>query len=199
MTFNLNDFLGAIRQVESGGNPYARGADGEYGLNQLLPSTAAQYDPRIKDNPNPLFNPELNNIIAEKHFKSLLAQNGGDFEKAAYAYNKGQTGLRNAEKSGNFSKVGKDYVQKVLAAVRKGSPGTKDRGVDPANMMPTASPSIPVTKGMPPHRSIGGIVTEELPAIGSPPRLPQILRYGEQKLQKRPPKYGLWDPKTGRF
>lgn len=72
-------------QRESGFNPNARGAAGEIGIAQFMPSTAAAYGLSPQD----LFDPVKALDAWGRHMRDLLARYNGDYAKALAAYNAG--------------------------------------------------------------------------------------------------------------
>lgn len=102
--------VAAIVAVESGGNPGAKGAAGEYGLMQIMP----QAHKAVQDNwarlvtfswvhsDAELFVPEYNILVGTNYLALLKKQFGGNLDKATEAYNDG----------GGY---GTDYLDKVKA------------------------------------------------------------------------------------
>jgi len=94
--------IAAIIHVESRGDPTAAGMHGEYGLMQILCSTARQMG--FKGACPELLNPYVNIYYGTKYLRWQF-ERYGDWEKAISAYNAGSFTLRNRK-----------YVEKVLAA-----------------------------------------------------------------------------------
>lgn len=94
-----------VRQIglESGWNPYAKGAAGEVGYGQFMPQTAQNLGV-VRDNP-------IKNLTGSADFMAdLTGKYGGDYGKAAMAYNAGE----GAVDSGRIPSMSKDYAAKVL-------------------------------------------------------------------------------------
>ncbi len=88
--------FGLIRQ-ESAFDELADSPAGAKGLMQLLPKTAQQIAPALKDNwsgDNSLFNPALNIRYGSYFYKKLLAQFNGNHFLTAAAYNAGPNRIR---------------------------------------------------------------------------------------------------------
>jgi hypothetical protein len=83
----IDAILNRMQQRESSGNPRAVGKAGERGLFQIKPSTAKQYG---IDNPDLLFNPQVNRYVARRYLTDLAKHYKGDLGKAVEAYNAGQ-------------------------------------------------------------------------------------------------------------
>ncbi len=109
-THSLNDYIDAVIQIESGGNPRAARyerhlGDWSYGLGQLLTRTARDIErrhpnlPRLGNTPNQiknaLFNPEVNRAYTKTLFKEELDFYSDPFLAVA-AYNSGHLTPRNA-------------------------------------------------------------------------------------------------------
>jgi len=99
----------AIIWVESKGNPYLVGRDGEIGLMQILPSTAQDLG---IDNPNLLFDPVVNIRTGANYLRYQLKRYGGNIKDAIAAYNAGSA------RKYNGVYVNQDYVNKVLNAYK---------------------------------------------------------------------------------
>jgi soluble lytic murein transglycosylase-like protein len=116
----------AVIQVESNGNPNARGSQGELGLMQLMPGTAASLGVT-----NP-FDP-AQNIDAGSRYLAQMINQFGSIDAGLAAYNWG---------SGNMSRGApippgvQDYVSKVLSQAGAGQ-------------VATPAPTIPASNGGP--------------------------------------------------
>jgi soluble lytic murein transglycosylase-like protein len=96
--------LRSIMGVESGGNPDARGASGEIGLMQVMPSTAQMVDPTVT--PSDLWDPVTNIDIGAQYLAHQLQRYGGNVVQAVSAYNAGTATDQN-----------QSYVARVLGAI----------------------------------------------------------------------------------
>lgn len=107
----------AVAEQESGINQSARGAAGEIGIFQLLPSTAAGLgvDPT---------NQAQNIQGGVMYLAQLLGQFGGDVEKALAAYNWGQGNVAKAVASAgsNWLSMAPSSTQGYVAAIMANSP-----------------------------------------------------------------------------
>lgn len=126
----LSDVLDAVRQVESGGNRFARSKAGAMGPYQFMPKTAAEFG--LKDP----YDETQSRAAAERKITGLLSEYDGDLSMALAAYNAGQ---------GNLKKVGNDYsripetrnyVSKVLGALNPISTAQADE--DPGDWVDDA-------------------------------------------------------------
>ncbi|MDI3316726.1 MAG: lytic transglycosylase domain-containing protein [Bacillota bacterium] len=85
----------AVIRHESGFNPEARGAAGEIGLMQILPSTARWIHRNLMGGGelqlSALFDPVTNVRYGTAYLARLIRQNGGDVALALTAYNAGST------------------------------------------------------------------------------------------------------------
>jgi hypothetical protein len=102
----------AVIEVESSGDPAARGAAGEVGLMQVMPATAQMVRPGISE--AELWDPATNVDVGAAYFARQLQRYGGDVAAAISAYNAGTATPRN-----------QSYVDRVLGAI-----GTWWRGDD---------------------------------------------------------------------
>lgn len=82
------EFMIKLMYVESNYDPKARSNKGAYGLMQLQYPTAKDVDSTLVSYWQ-LFEPERNIVVGVKYFKQLLDYYGGDYKKAAIAYNRG--------------------------------------------------------------------------------------------------------------
>jgi hypothetical protein len=150
-------FVRLINQ-ESGFDPNRRGAAGEIGLGQILPTTNA--DPGFGVKPaNDLFDPVDNLVFSANYLLAMINNFEGDLEKGVAAYN---TGAGNVEK-GIIPKSTQNYLKNVL----KG--GT------------SSAPNEPVPESVPSDMDTSGIdaatrrridkVTEQLFGRKSSPRV----------------------------
>ena len=103
--------LGIIRE-ESGGRPDALGDKGRaLGLTQIWLTTAKQYGQvEARD----LFDPATNIRFALLHFSRLLQSYNGDVVMALYAWNYGESRLREITSRGQTPRNG--YGERVLSA-----------------------------------------------------------------------------------
>jgi hypothetical protein len=107
---DLDAVLDRVMHQESGGNPLARGAKGELGLFQLMPSTAALYGVR---DPNQLFNPQVNRSVAKQYLGDLLKHYNGNMQLALAAYNAGPGRVD----KGLIPTSTHGYVQRIMSAL----------------------------------------------------------------------------------
>lgn len=84
------DFMIRMMYVESRYDPAARSSRGAHGLMQLQYPTARDMDPKLTSFWQ-LYDPETNIHLGVKYFAMLLDRYGGDYQRAAIAYNRGPT------------------------------------------------------------------------------------------------------------
>lgn len=85
------DIYFALIETESGWNEYAYNS-GARGWGQLVPSTAAKYDNRIRKNPDLLYIPKINAIIIMRHLIDLksMYNYSKEISPVLYSYNSGK-------------------------------------------------------------------------------------------------------------
>lgn len=96
-----------VAKVESGFNPGARGAAGEVGLFQLLPSTAASLGVDPTD--------PAQNIEGGVRYLAQLHSEFVTWEDALAAYNWGPGNVSNTDASGDYPASVQGYVNAVLS------------------------------------------------------------------------------------
>lgn len=140
----------AIRQVESNKNPTARGASGEFGYYQFMPSTWAETTKKYKGAPVPIeqATPELQNEVAYRQVKEWKDA-GYNPGQIASMWNAGAS-KPNAYKEGwrGVNEYGVEYdtpayaekVAREYQAIKQGTAGGVQRGVIPAAQ--AAAPEI---------------------------------------------------------
>ena len=97
-------------QTESNFNPNARGAAGEIGLGQILPTTNADPGYGLRS-ANDLFDPVDNLVFSANYLKKMIDE-FGDVSKGVAAYN---TGPGNVDK-GVIPKSTQQYVSKIVGS-----------------------------------------------------------------------------------
>jgi hypothetical protein len=105
-----------IVRIESRFNPRAVSPVGAIGLTQLMPRTAAYYDPQITR--EKLFDADVNLRIGFVFFRELLTRYEGDLRLALLAYNRGPGRVGQLLAQGTNPDNG--YDQAVLSGYRKG-------------------------------------------------------------------------------
>jgi len=120
----FNDYIEALIQVESNGNPRAERyekhlRDWSYGLGQILTKTAKELErrypdlPRIGNKPEQikksLFDPKINRVYTETLFKEELDFYGDPFLAVA-AYNAGHLAPRNARSQEQLNDLYKTFL-----------------------------------------------------------------------------------------
>jgi hypothetical protein len=105
-----------IVRIESRFNPRAVSPVGAIGLTQLMPRTAAFYDPQITR--EQLFDPDVNLRIGFVFFRELLTRYEGDLRLALLAYNRGPGRVGQLLARGHNPDNG--YDQAVLSGYRRG-------------------------------------------------------------------------------
>ena len=134
--------LNSMAMVESSGNPNAIGPKTKYGraqgLFQFMPATAKELgiDP---------MDPKQATEGAARFMRMLLDENGGDLEKALYAYNWGSGNLKRKGME-NAPLETKIYAPKVISGIRTGASAT---------MPPSFSMGYQPGMGVTPSVSIG--------------------------------------------
>ena len=103
-------FVRLINQ-ESGFVPTRRGAAGEIGLGQILPTTNADPGFGVRS-ANDLFDPVDNLVFSANYLKAMIDEFGGDVSKGVAAYN---TGAGNVDK-GVIPKSTQQYVSKIVGS-----------------------------------------------------------------------------------
>lgn len=106
--------MSAIVQLESGGNPNARGTSGEIGLAQLMPATARA----LNVDPS---NPEQALRGMATLLRHLMQKYRGDIAKVLAAYNEGETAFdRRMRKGLPLPDITQRYVRNGQALLRAG-------------------------------------------------------------------------------
>ena len=103
-------FVRLINQ-ESGFVPTRRGAAGEIGLGQILPTTNADPGFGVRS-ANDLFDPVDNLVFSANYLKAMIDEFGGDVSKGVAAYN---TGAGNVRK-GIIPKSTQQYVSRIVGS-----------------------------------------------------------------------------------
>ena len=103
-------FVRLINQ-ESGFVPPRRGAAGEIGLGQILPTTNADPGFGVRS-ANDLFDPVDNLVFSANYLKAMIDEFGGDVSKGVAAYN---TGAGNVDK-GVIPKSTQQYVSRIVGS-----------------------------------------------------------------------------------
>ncbi len=104
--YNLSpSVVASIINVESGFDKNAKSRVGAIGLMQIMPDTAiyiCEINHISFDDNNDLYNPEKNIQIGCMYFRYLLNK-FQDFDNSIYAYNAGETTVKNWLKNTNYS------------------------------------------------------------------------------------------------
>lgn len=119
------NILSALISVESAGQPYAIGSNGEQGLTQLSPQVAQTY------NVNPL--DPLQNVMGGASYLADLYKRFGSWPTALSAYNSGSP----------TSPAGASYANKVLGLI----PGASGSAASPAEPAAGATPILTTPVG----------------------------------------------------
>jgi len=103
----------AVVAVESGFQPTAVSRKGAQGLMQLMPATARSLG--VAD----VFDPASNLDGGARHLSALVAQYGGDLQRALAAYNAGAGAVERHKGVPPYAET-RQYVKKVLGRYEKG-------------------------------------------------------------------------------
>lgn len=115
-TGNAKAIAAAIKKVESGGNYNARGGSGEFGAYQFMPDTWRGWAKTYLGNSNAPMTPQNQDVVAEAHISSLLAQ-GKTPEQIALIWNGGQPVRKAGVNKFGVRYDSGAYADKVLRAM----------------------------------------------------------------------------------
>jgi len=143
------EYIRAVMQVESSGNPWARSPKGAAGLMQIMPDTYTDLARRHNLGPDRMA--PQNNIMAGTAYLGEMHNQFGNWDEALMAYNMGP-GRMTKVRAGNASVPGetRDYLPKVRAALGQGDAGGRT--------VPEPLPAVDVGRNMyagPPGAAIG--------------------------------------------
>lgn len=146
-----------VRQIyqESGFNPRARGAAGEVGLGQINPAAHPDYMKSVTDP----YDPQANLDYAAKLMAGHLRTYGGDYAKAASAYNAPALTAKSLAETGELPAGTRGYVNNIVGTQRTEGLGTAPAGdvvagppnyLPPSRAMPSQVTNVDQTSGRPP-------------------------------------------------
>ena len=115
-TGNAKSIADAIKKVESGGDYNARGASGEFGAYQFMPTTWKGWAQTYLGDANAPMTPENQDRVAEAHVSSLLSQ-GRTPEEIALIWNGGQPVRKAGVNKYGVRYDSGAYADKVLRAL----------------------------------------------------------------------------------
>lgn len=115
---DASSIAAAIKQVESGGNYQARGASGESGAYQFMPSTWAAWAQKYLGDSNASMTPENQDAVANAHIQDLLNQ-GHTPQEIALIWNGGSTQVKSGTNKYGVAYDTGAYAQKVMGALQK--------------------------------------------------------------------------------
>jgi len=170
-----NIFIKLI-ETESNFNPNARGAAGEIGLGQILPTT--NVDPGYGVRPaSDLLDPVDNLRFSADYLAAMLKEFDGDITKAVAAYN---TGPGNVEK-GVIPKSTQQYISKILGADVPSS--SKDSAIPASktsdSVPSTSDPSQVTTKTDPFQKELLSLFSTPNKRLPRPPALTRVRGRGK--------------------
>lgn len=131
----LDRLTDRIIAQESSGRSWVIGRQGEIGLGQIMPSTAAQYGVQAGD----LYNPKVNRALTRRILGDLYKRFNGDLYKTAAAYN---TGPGNVTR-GRIPSQTRAYASKAIQGLGDVVGGTPAYAEEPP---PIGEPTGPFTK-----------------------------------------------------
>ena len=131
----LDRLTDRIIAQESSGRSWVIGRQGEIGLGQIMPSTAAQYGVQAGD----LYNPKVNRALTRRILGDLYKRFNGDLYKTAAAYN---TGPGNVTR-GRIPTSTRAYASKAIQGLGDVLGGTPAYAEEPPA---PGEPSGPFTK-----------------------------------------------------
>lgn len=105
----------AIRQVESGGNYNARGASGEIGAYQFMPSSWRSWAGQYLGNPNAPMTPQNQDAVAQARIQDLLNQGYNPYQ-VALIWNGGTPTVKRGTNRYGVAYDSGAYANKVLGA-----------------------------------------------------------------------------------
>ncbi len=112
------DLAFRIVRIESGFNPRANSKVGAIGLTQLIPPTAANYDPTVTE--ADLYDPATNLKIGFRYFRDLLERYNHDLRLALLVYNRGPRRVDDLLARGQDP--GNGYASSVIRGYRRAGP-----------------------------------------------------------------------------
>ena len=108
----------AIKQVESGGNYNAKGASGESGAYQFMPSTWKAWSLKHLGTPDAPLTPANQNEVAIREIYSLL-EKGNDPKKVALIWNGGQPVVKKGVNKLGVAYDSGAYADKVTSTLNR--------------------------------------------------------------------------------
>lgn len=115
-TGSAQSIANAIKQVESGGNYNAKGASGEFGAYQFMPSTWKSWAQTYLGNANAPMTQQNQDTVALKHIQSLLDK-GYNAQEIALIWNGGSPTIKSGTNKYGVKYDTGAYARKVLAAL----------------------------------------------------------------------------------
>lgn len=131
----LEQLTDRIIQQESSGRSWVIGKQGEIGLGQIMPSTAAQYGVQAGD----LYNPKVNRALTRRILGDLYQRFNGNLFLTAAAYNTGAGNVRR----GRIPSSTRSYASKAIQGLGDVFGGTPAYAEEPP---PVGEPTGPFTK-----------------------------------------------------